>query len=70
MTRRRTKVGGKRKGAGRPRKDPADKRSEARTVTLTPAEAAAQDALAGETPWATWAHDALVAAAAPTISDT
>jgi len=44
-------------------------RSEARTVKLTPAEAQRQDAAAGERPWATWAHDTLVAAAPPTPDD-
>lgn len=37
-----------------------------RTVKLTPAEAAAQDVAAGDRPWATWAHDTLVAQAAST----
>lgn len=62
MSRRRSKVGGKRAGAGqKPRNGVAA--SIARTVKLTPAEAAAQDIARGDRPWATWAHDTLVAQA-------
>lgn len=39
-----------------------------RAVKLTPAEAAAQDAAAGDRPWATWAHDTLVARAAAMVT--
>lgn len=37
-----------------------------RTLKLTAAEAAAQDAAAGDRPWASWARDKLVAAATST----
>jgi hypothetical protein len=43
--RRKSKVGGKRKGAGRPRKGD-DARSVVRTLKLTPAEATTQDEFA------------------------
>lgn len=46
-------------------KPAADVRSTIRTVKLTPGEAIAQDAAAGDRPWATWAHDTLVEAAPP-----
>lgn len=56
------------RGVGRPSKG-VDARSVTKTVKLTPAEEAAQLAAARETPWATWAHDTLVAAAPPADTD-
>lgn len=63
QTRKRRGPGGARPGAGRKPSGTAA-RSVPRTVRLEPAEAEAQDRAAGETPWATWAHRTLVAAAA------
>lgn len=62
MTGARKPNGGARAGAGRPSKG-GDARSVAKTVKLTPAELVAQETTAGDTKWATWAHDTLVAAA-------
>lgn len=57
MIRRRSKVGGKRAGAGRkPKGD--EVASIKRTVSLTPTQAAAQDAARGDTPWSTWMVEA------------
>lgn len=56
MTRRRSKVGGKRAGAGRP--PSPDSRSEPRMVRLRPDEAAAHDAARGDQPWADWIREA------------
>ena len=53
---RRSKVGGKRKGAGRP-PSPAP-RTEPRMVRLTKAEAAQHDAARGERKWADWIREA------------
>jgi hypothetical protein len=57
MTPRRSRVGGKRRGAGRkPRAGVAA--SVKRTVKLTPDQAAAHDAARGDTPWSTWMVEA------------
>lgn len=62
MTRRRSKVGGRRPGAGRkPRTGVA--RTVAKTVKLTPDEYARTQDAAGDTPWSTWAADTLTSAA-------
>lgn len=68
MTRRRSKVGGARAGAGRKPRSGV-RRSVAKTVTLTPAEYERTQTAAGERPWATWAADTLIAAA-PADPDT
>lgn len=62
MTRRRSKVGGARPGAGRKPRTGVT-RSVSKTVKLTPDEYARTQDAAGDTPWATWAGDTLVAAA-------
>lgn len=56
MTRRKSKVGGARPGAGRPPLEVT--RSIRRPVLLRPDEAAAHDAARGDQPWGEWIREA------------